>query len=431
MRRIVLSLTVLAMASPLQAGVYNLDAPSKYPKDYVETHVAQPLEMVLSNLDELRAIHDLTVNPADPPKPDSLRVRYEQQFRALEAKQKDGALNVVDRVNLSACLIRLGRYPKAQKVLEESLQRVPADEPYRFLLLLNLAAVYQEDENLMQRGIQMQREALDSWPKLLLGWNRQESEWFRHIEEYALSLMVIRNREVIRQGGRPSREQPSPDKLFPREESDPAKKVRFVGTGGEYEAGGIAWKEWDRLPADAEQIVLQLLLWRPHDMRLLWLYGELLNARGMVDWAYYILNIRLRVNSQWRNRELDQHLRVLGPADKVYKVLFAGNAGSGENRRNQALLLWQLSPRGSSLRPGVGEACYEIGGMAMATYGGVEMGNLAPPAAEVPAVPASMALPDWRHLTVSFVTGMIVSVLGVLQWQQWRRHRSLLVNRES
>lgn len=424
MRRILLSLTMAATTGSLQAGVYNLDAPRKFPSDYVETHLTQPMALVLSYLDELRAIHDLAVNPNDPPKSDSLRVRYELQLRSLEAKRKDGALNAVDRVNLSACLIRLGRNPTAQEVLEESLRSVPSDDPYRVLLLLNLAAIYQEDDSLMQRGIELQREALESWPKLLLGWSRGESDWYRHVEEYALSLMIIRNRETIRQGGRPPLEQPAPDKLFPREESDPAKKVRFIGPSDEYEAGGIAWKEWDRLPADAEQIVLQLLLWRPHDMRLLWQYGELLNARGLVDWAYYILNIRLRVNSQWRNRELDQHLRVLGPADKVYKVLFADNNGSSESRSNRALLLWQLVPRGSSLMSGVGEACYEIGGMALATNSGNDMGMVSPLNAAPPAAPTSMALPDWRPLTVSFVTGIVVAILGVLQWQQWRRRRS-------
>jgi tetratricopeptide (TPR) repeat protein len=427
MRRIVLTLAMLAVAGPLRAGVYNLDPPRKEPSDYVETHSVKPLALVIAHLDELRAIHDLAVNPNSPPPEGSLRVLYEKQFAQLEGKRKKEELTAVDRVNLSACLIRLGRYPKAQELLEESLHRLPPDDPNRVLLLLNLAAIYQEDESLMQRGIQMQREALDHWPSLLLNWTRPESEWYHHVEEYALRLMVLRNAEatrnaeMIRQGGRPPREQPSFDRLFPRQESDPKKKVRFVGASGEYEAGGIAWKEWDRLPPDAEQVVLQLLLWRPHDMRLLWLYGELLNARGLIDWAYFLLNDRLRDKSLWRNRELDQHIRVLNTGDKVYKALFADDSGTGENLRRQALLLWWLAPRGVGLPPVAGTAANEISGTVTTTHAGQPNLERAPAADAAPAPAASMALPDWRQVTVSFITGMIVTVLGVLQWQQWRR----------
>ena len=49
-----------------------------------------------------------------------------------------------------------------------------------------------------------------------------------------------------------------------------------------------------------------------------------------------------------------------------------------------------------------------------------EQENSAPPPA--PAA-ASSVLPDWRLVTVSFVTGMVMAVLAVLQWQQWRRRR--------
>lgn len=428
MRRIVLTWTMLAVAAPLRAGVYDLDPPSKYPSDYVETHSVKPLALVIGHLDELRAIHDLAVNPQSPSPQGSLRIHYENQFAKLEAKRKEGELTAEDRVNLSACLIRLGRYAKAQELLEASLHRVARDEPYRVLLLLNLAAIYQEDESLMQRGIQIQREALDHWPTILLPWTRLESEWYRHVEEYALHLMVLRNAEatrnaeLLRQGGQPPHEQPSYDPLFPRTESDPKKKVHFVAADGKYEAGGIAWKEWDRLPADAEQVVLQLLLWRPHDMRLLWLYGELLNARGMVDWAYYLLADRLREKSLWRNRELDQHIRILSAANKVYKILFADDNGTGENRRRQALLCWQLAPRGAALLSVAGAAANEISGMFATTYAAQPLleGTPATKAAPAPAA-ASMALPDWRQVIVSFVTGMIVTVLGVLQWQQWRR----------
>ena len=375
------------------------------------------------------AIRDTPLNLKQPPPRGSLRESYLKQLAELEERQKDAILNVADRVNLAACLIHLGRNAKAQELLETSLRQVPRDNALRVPLLLNLAAVYQEDDSLLQRALGLQREALMSWPDLFPGWNRDESAWFRHVEQYVLAVMESRNREAFLRGGRPAREPLAPDRLFPREERDPAKKVQFVGESGEYEAGGIAWKQMERLPADADQVVLQLLLWRPHDTRLLWLYGELQNARGRVDWAYYLLNEQVRKNDLWRNRELDRHLQILSAADKVYKELFTDSTGSGENLRKQALLLWSLVPRGGLLGSPVGAAANEVGGVAACvdlsslSFERKPSGSPSPRAAD--GALSNTVLPDWRHLTVSFITGMVVAVLGLLQWQQWRRHRRL------
>jgi hypothetical protein len=281
----------------------------------------------------------------------------------------------------------------------------------------------------LQRAIQLQREALKNWPALVPGWNRVESAWFRHVEQYVLALMELRNREAILRRGQPAREQLPPDLLFPLEERDLAKKVQFVGESGEYEAGGIAWQQLERLPADADQVVHQLLLWRPSDTRLLWLYGELQNAHGKVDWAYYILNDRVRDMDQWRNRELNRHILVLREALAPYRELFADSSGFGENLRKQALLLWSLTPRGALLAPPLGAAASEIGGVAASTDpANVSAGRqpLDSQNAEATEVARSdTALPDWRQLTVSFVAGMVVAVLSILQWQEWRRHRRI------
>lgn len=417
MRRIVfaagLFLSVLAQAGSLQAGVYNLDPPRKYPSDYIQTHVSQNVKPLISYIYELRGIQDPPGGQGPSPPRGSLRESYLKQFDALRVKQLEGLLGVIDQVNLSACLIRLGRYAKAQELLDDWLHRLPRDNPWRVLLLLHLAAACQEDESLLQRGIEMQRQALESWPALLPGWNHDEWTWYRHAEQYTLEMMQLRNRERILRGDRPARAQLPPDKLFPKEERDLSKRVQFVGESAEYEAGGIAWKQWERLPADAERIVLQLLLWRPSDSRLLWLYGEMQNSRGKVDGAYYILSDRVREKDQWRNRELDRHIRILSDAQAAYRELFVDNAASGDNLRKQALLLWALSPRGALLAPAIGIAAHEIGGVAAATD----------PAQGGDSPRSGMVLPDWRQLSVSFITGMIVAILVLLQWQQWRRYR--------
>jgi tetratricopeptide (TPR) repeat protein len=417
MRRIVLSAALLmggwAQAGALQAGVYNLDPPRKYPSDYAQVNALDPIWRVWMHLGELRAVHDAA---KVPPQADTLRAAYAKQLTKLEERQNNGTLSPRDRVNLGACLIRMGRYPKARAVLEESLRVVQPDSSVYFLLLLNLASAYQEEDALLQRAIDLQTQALRSWPKLFPGWNRWESAWYRHAEQCALKLMQLRQREQIRNQGRFANELPPLDELF--------GKIRFVGPSGQYEAGGIAYEQWQLLPADAEKVVLQLLLWRPLDPRLNWLYGELLNVRGQVDWAYLVLDFCKQLAS---NRELRQHHQILREAVPVYKELFADSTGSGEDRRKQALLLWSLSPRGALLAPAIGAAANEIGGVATSMDLSILSGGRQPPelrasrGADAPR--SGSALPDWRQLTVSFLTGVMVAVLGVLQWQQWRRNR--------
>jgi len=417
MRRIVLSAALLlggwVQSSSLLAGVYNLDPPRKYPSDFAQVNALDPIWRVLMHLGELRAIHDAAKLPL---KADTLRAAYETHLAKLEKQRGEGKLTPADRVNLGACLIRMGRYPQARAMLEESLRVVSPDSSAYFLLVLNLANAYQEDDALLQRAIDRQAEALRSWPKFFPGWNRWESDWYRRAEHYTLTLMRLRQREQIRTQGRFANELPSLDPLF--------GDIRFVGPSGQYEAGGIAFEQWQRLPPDAEKIVLQLLLWRPLDPRLNWLYGELLNVRGQVDWAFSVLDFCKQLAS---NRELRQHHQVLREAVPVYKELFADSTGSGEDRRKRALLFWSLLPRGALLAPAIGAAANEIGGLAASTEFSILSVEPAPSqtsetkGAEAPR--SGPALPDWRHLTVSFFTGVVVAVLGVLQWQQWRRHR--------
>lgn len=420
MRRIVLSMALLVGGGSLQAGVYNLDPPPNYPSDFTQVNKLDPIWRVLVHLGDLSAVHDAA---NVPPKANLLRAAYENQLAKLERRQRDGTLTPRERVNLGACLIRMGRYAKARALLDESRRVVSPDSPFYFLVLLNLASAYQqEDALLQQRAIDFQTQALQSWPALVPGWDRWESSWYRRAEHYALTLMRLRQREQIRNQGRAVNELPPLDELF--------GNVRFVGRSGQYEAGGIAFEQWNRLPVDAEKIVLQLLLWRPLDPRLKWLYGELLNVRGQVDWAFKVLD---SCNQAASNRELRQHYQVLREAVDPYKVLFVDSTGSGEDRRKQALLLWMLAPRGVLTAPVLGAAANESGGVAasmdLTTVSGVPgMSAPSPEPSKIGGADAprpSLALPDWRQLAVGFFTGVVVAVLGVFQWQQWRRHRRM------
>jgi hypothetical protein len=109
----------LAQAGSVQAGVYNLDPPRKYPRDYVLANSSLPWWRLKDCLNDLATIHDERFDPQKPPGEDSLRESYKKQLAQLEARQNAGVLGMEDRVNLSACLIRLGRYSKAEQVLED------------------------------------------------------------------------------------------------------------------------------------------------------------------------------------------------------------------------------------------------------------------------------------------------------------------------
>jgi hypothetical protein len=433
MRRIVLTLTMLtaglAQTGWLQAGVYNLDPPPKYPSDYIMTNQPQPWWRVKDYILELRSIHDLGIDPKKPPGADSLRANYEKHLAQLEARKQEGVLNIVDRVNMSGCLIRLGRYGKAEQVLEESLRLASPDDPFRFLLLLHRSALYQElgeeNDELQQRALRFQEEGIQSWPALLPGWNRWESDWYRRAELYTKTLMELRHHDLISRQPIPARQMPAFDLLFPQDTRDPAKKVRFLGASGKYEPCGIARDQMDRLPRDAVSIGLQLLLWRPRDTRRIWLYGELLNAWGNVDMAFDMLDYAKK--NGWQNVELDSHHRTLQKALGAFELLFLDKNVSGENQRLQASIFWALAPRGSLLSPGLGTAASELGGWTSSTYAGrlkdTDFPSSSPPGKG--GTTLSSPLPDWRQLTVSFLAGILVAVLGMLQWQQWRRQRRL------
>jgi hypothetical protein len=274
----------------------------------------------------------------------------------------------------------MGRIPKATAVLEEAQRVVPADAPCRCFLLANLASAYQENNDLLHRAIDTQNLALKAWPKEWPGWKPGEGLWYRRAEAYARDLMLLRQAESRSTRGTVGSFQ-APDALFPG--------VRFVGEKDDYEAGRIQFLAWNKLPFDAEAIVLQLQFWQPMDDRLYWQYGELLNARGEVEEATRVLGDLVKNRGRENVKSLRQHYLVLRDAKKSKEG--AANAEMQDWGR------WLTIPGGQS---------------------------------ETPATPPLVStktnwLPDWRQVTVSFVTGVIVALLGMLQWQQWRRRRQV------
>jgi hypothetical protein len=373
----------LGPGGPAWAGVYHTGQQIGLPR----------LDKVRYDAGQVRAIR--TVRGAPPAPPGSLRWQFERKAAELEAQERAGALSTLDRVDLGACYIRMGRDQDAIRVLE-------AGDRKHFLILANLATAY-HGIGQFDRAIAYQRQALDAWPAVWAGWTEAQLQHYRRVDRYYLTLLQLRYREQLRAGGRPVRVT-TVDELFP--------KVRFVGPSGQYEAGALAQASRDEVPVDATLIALQLVVWLPFDDRLYWLLGELLNASGNVQYAYDVFD-ELVYARRVDTRELAQHRQVLRDAVLAYKAW--GEPGT------RLALLWALSPpaAGSLTQAGAPFAAQFKPQLAA----GPALRPGGDSAVETPPPPPPNWLPDWRPLAVGFGAGVVVALLGALQWREWRRKR--------
>jgi len=400
MRGILIGIAVwvgLGACPPARAGVYNTH----------ELFYLPPPDGIRSWVGELRAValeSDPRVRSARPAQPGTLRYDYLKEAELLEVRARDDTLTTVDRVNLSACSIRMRRFDDAIRVLKAGDQK-------HFLILANLASAY---DGLGEPSLAQlyQRQALDVWPSVWAGWSEAQSQFYRRVERHYLRLLELRGEEKRSGSGRPLPMQ-AVDALFPG--------VRFVGPTGRYEAGALSQTMVDRLPPDAYCIVLQLVHWLPQDDRLYWLLGELLNANGQVDYASEVLNELVSARELTNVPELFQHRKVLMQAAPVLR----------EWRKPEVrfTLLSALMPRSLPVPPGVGVVASEGGGVGTTLYGNWLAGLWVPPKSSASADEGSSSPPplpwllDWRQLSVGFACGAVLAMLGVLQWQEWRRRR--------
>src|SRR5262249_42873861 len=117
----------------------------------------------------------------------SLRFFYPQQARMLEALLEEGSISTLERVDLSACYIRLQKFDKALEVLEGANQG-------HFLVQANLAIAHLELGDLRQAGI-CQRKALSLWPKATTYWGTAELDFYRRCDQALLRLIESRQAE--------------------------------------------------------------------------------------------------------------------------------------------------------------------------------------------------------------------------------------------
>jgi tetratricopeptide (TPR) repeat protein len=301
---------------------------------------------------------------------ETLGSRYLKRAAELEAKEKNGGWTTEDRINLGFYYIRLVQPSKAIRVLTPAASQ---DKPH-FLALANLATAY-ELAGVMDRAISYRQLALSAWPRQWEGWKTGQLYWYRRAEKYHLTLLKLRAREA------PGQEPDRVDALFPG--------VRFTGPDGSYAPGPISPDQWAELPDDALPIVYQLVLWRPLDDRLYWLFGELLNAQGDVESATRVLRELVTKYAQLQQSapiELRRHANVLKNTPKTADVLL-------EEKPVQS---------GGTQTPSVTAAGPEAGTATNAQAGW---------------------LPDWRQVVVGFVAGVLLTLLGVWQLRESRRRR--------
>jgi hypothetical protein len=385
--------------NPARAGVYFASDPPLSPDS------APWVKFVLG---ELRAV---PVQPPDGSQPDpgSLRYRYLERLSVLEASERDGSLSNLDRIDLGACYIRFRRFGDAIGVLE-------AGDKTHFLILANLATAFYEMGE-MDRALAYQGQALANWPPVWAGWTTRQWSWFHRSERVFQQLIESRQKEKElaqrtdrRATGGPVGAAQTIDPLFPR---------FHLPVVARYQAGPLPLLDED-LPPNARETVAQLMIWLPFDGRLTWLYAELLNVSGDVDGAYRLMD-ELVFTRDWSNVEnLKRHKQILQAARESRQAVTPDC---------WAKLFWSLAPRGIGAGvPVLGQAAAEYGWAASDQLAQMPPGDGLGPQNAANSIPSGSGNPilseraSW-YLGIGFGTGVLVTLLGVLQGRQWLRRR--------
>jgi hypothetical protein len=372
------------------AGIYSND-----PLDQI---VAGPL-----SLPQFQNVLGVYLSATSPQMP--THQRYLSRIKELEAQERGPfGLSTDDRVTLSAAYLRVLQPEKAAQVLK------PVEGERNFMVHANLATAHQMSGRL-ERAADYQEMALKEWPSTWPGMTQNQLSWFYRTEKYYQALLRARLREERLAPGKPPE---TLDEVFPG--------VRFVGSDDKYQAGSIAPLQQARLPADALPVVQQLVLWLPTDERLSWLLAEVLNANGFIAEAWGILDSLS--NRGYSPRELKEHRQVLKEAVPAALAWSTKMAVNDEFLK----LLWAVSPRGGAA-PGSSPALNEIGwavglGFIRTPQKAMDRAeDVSPvPSRDTPRVDNAW-LPSLRHVIVSFLAGVALTLLAGMQVREMRRRR--------
>jgi tetratricopeptide (TPR) repeat protein len=366
----------LACAGSLRAGVYS----SRESSQGLLSPDFRRFQMTLDTLQKLGRL--LKARELGQLKEETPLTSYYLRIADLTARGVPAGLSTTGRLDLGAALLRLGKPEEAVQVLEVA----KAQDPRDFLIFSNLSTA----EHLAgreQRALDYMAQVFDLWPArwdglgkdrqlqlTLLGWDAKQFEWYRHAETYYRKLLRLRLREAVAASGGRGGPEVGLDALFD-DGGKPPRPVRFVGPSGKYEAGALAPEEKAKLPPEALEIVEQLLVWLPDDVRLYWLLGELYNARGDTATARGIFNYLVN-GLQVRYPELREHRRILQAQSSPQEA----NRGSGA-------------------------------------------GTLPPPESTPPPPEEDWTPSPWETLVLGFLVGLVVAFLGYWQVKEIQRRR--------
>ncbi len=300
MRCKLITLLVLLAGTFVQAGVYGrLEKLPPIP----DTHLG--IRLLLGELRDAET-HD-SVRPVVS---GSLRAEFLALRERLKGTPPDGAN--ADLMDLGVCELRLGQPEKAREILERLLSRVPPEAPERFQILANLATTYLAlgsrglGRDFLERAYLIQIQALKAWPdnvaKSPAGWTLATWRFLLHAERLQLKLMRGRLLEATSSAPGTDLNQAGPDSVF---------ESPLFADGDAYRAGPAGRAIWENLPADATDLIRQLVVWLPLDNRVYWLLGEVNNATGETVEARRIMEELANARQMRHVRLLGRHLEVL------------------------------------------------------------------------------------------------------------------------
>jgi tetratricopeptide (TPR) repeat protein len=381
--------------TPVFAGLYNS-------QDQVPALTPDQINFYVK---ELRGLYS---QPNAPPASEgTIRAKLLQQIAQIEALKGKRSLSPVERADLGACYIRQGRYSAA-------ITELSRDKTNNFLVLANLATAYHLNGDL-RPALNYQEKALANWPSVWAPWTLQQLHRYRRAERFYQKLLESRYRESLRAGQRPETRPGNEKEVIPLDPLFPG--VRYIGPGSDraYEAGALAPEMIDKLPPDVSEIILQLVIWLPEDLRLYWQLAEILNVYGEVEVASQILreldDLAFKTKAPVF-QDLRQHSKILGQAAKLRTQLRLAT------NRFPLLTIPGLAPVWPG---GIGPSLTAVAPPLLAPY--VDRGPIAPePDSESPPPEKTISL-GWQHVGIGFLAGGLVAALLGLQWKEWRRRR--------
>jgi hypothetical protein len=374
----------MAPSPSAQAGYYSsfdaLEETHRYSRDY------QVFSDILSNLGAIAAAKD-------PPVYTPIRQRY----LLLEAMGGESPVNLKtlgQKLDYSAVLIRRARYEDAVQFLRPLAE----EQPRNFLVLTHYAtAQFLAPREFQRQSAFYMMKALDNWPKrwedvkdeqksllATLGWHETDFDRYRRFEVYFDRL--IKNR--LKEDELLAQKKPVEEVVDPIFTDDAGKPIRFVNEAGAFEAGRIARTEFEKLPkGEAIEAVEQILIWMPHDQRLLWLLGEVFNASAM----------ELKGN-QSNDAIRNAHKIFDKLADPLGSVKFGLN--ETKSRRDALKEAVKKMPP-----PAIPEGLEKL-------LNKKDNDDTPPPEQQ-----------SWQHLIVAFFTGLAIGLFTLWQYQEMRRRR--------